>query len=338
MKTFVFFTLFLFSNAVFATEFTDSTGRTLTLPDEIERVVPSGPAAQMMLFSLAPEKMVGLSNRFTKEMKEYFPKKYHSLPVFGQFYGAGNLNAEALLAAEPQIIIDIGETKSGAAKDMDELTEKLGVPAIHIKATLLGTPEAYRTLGKLLGLEERAERLAVFCEQTYDHAKKIIQQVGEKHKVRVIYASGKEGLNVTTKDNYHSELINLIAENVANAPAQTSRSYGTPINMEQLLIWNPDVILFAPDSIYDRVASSSLWRQLTAVKNKKYYMVPSVPYNWLGTPPSVNRYLGMLWLPALLYPENVSYDLYAEIAQYYKLFYHTDLTQEQFDSLARKSI
>lgn len=332
-----FFLAFFVSAVVQAAEFTDSTGRTVTVPDRIDRVVPSGPAAQMMLLSLAPEKLSGLSNPLTADMKEFLPEQYHSLPVFGQFYGAQNLNAEALLAAGPQVIIDVGETKTSAGKDMDALTQRLGIPAVHIRATLKNTPEAYRRLGKLLGVENRAERLAAFTGRIYERALDIVSKAGN-NKVRVMQTGGSDGLNVTVSGNYHAELINLVADNVADVPEQTGRSYGTPVNMEQILVWNPDVVLFAPGSIYDTAAADPAWSRLGAIRGGQYYEIPGAPYNWLGTPPSVNRYLGLIWLPFVLYPGLADYDLYEETAQYYRLFYRHDLSRARFDALTAKAV
>ena len=53
----------------------------------------------------------------------------------------------------------------------------------------------------------------------------------------------------------------------------------------------------------------------------------------MGFPPSVQRYLGILWAAKLLYPEVCDYDLYTEIARYYRLFYGCELTRSQFEQL-----
>jgi iron complex transport system substrate-binding protein len=58
----------------------------------------------------------------------------------------------------------------------------------------------------------------------------------------------------------------------------------------------------------------------------------------MGGPPSINRYLGMLWLGKILYPQYAAYDLYAEVAEYYRLFYGRELSREQFDRLTARSI
>ena len=98
-------------------------------------------------------------------------------------------------------------------------------------------------------------------------------------------------------------------------------------------VWDPDVIIFAPDTIYDTVGENATWQQLDAISSGNYYKTPYGPYGWLSSPPSVQRYLGMLWLGALLYPDYCEYDLQAEVTEYYELFYQCELTQEMYDNL-----
>ena len=154
----------------------------------------------------------------------------------------------------------------------------------------------------------------------------------------ILYCLGDQGLNVIAQNSYHAEVIDLMTNNLAVVDAPSSKGIGNEVDMEQLLLRNPDIIIFAPDSYYDQVADDPVWQDLTAIQNGDYYEVPFGPYNWMGFPPSVNRYLGMLWMGALLYPDQIDYDLYTEVARYYDIFYHCDLTQEQFDALTANSI
>ena len=108
--------------------------------------------------------------------------------------------------------------------------------------------------------------------------------------------------------------------------------------MEQILLWNPDVIIFAPNSVYGSVEGDPSWEQITAIQNGAYYEVPYGPYNWMGFPPSIQRYLGMMWMAELLYPEAADYDLKEEVVKYYEMFYHVELTDEQYDKLVANSI
>lgn len=319
--------------------FTDSAGRRVDVPEEIDRIVPSGPLAQMVLFALCPDKFVGLASEWSKETEQYIDTAYYNLPVLGQIYGtsAGEMNLETLAAADPQLILDIGEPKKTVVEDMDAITEQTGIPAVHIDADTAGMGETYRTLGKLLNLETEAEALAAYCDEIYAQTLALMDKVGE-NKVRVLYAMGDKGLNVVAKTAYHAEVLDLMADNAAVVDDVSSKGTGNQVDLEQILMWDPQVILFAPGSIYPTVKDDPAWGELTAIREGKYYPVPFGPYNWMGFPPSVNRYMGMLWLGALLYPEHVEYDLYTETARYYSLFYHCDLTYAQFTALVDDSI
>ncbi|KPU42541.1 corrinoid ABC transporter substrate-binding protein [Oxobacter pfennigii] len=318
--------------------FTDSAGRKVEVPANITRIAPSGAMAQMVIFALAPEKFVGLASKWSPESEQFINTKHYSLPVLGQFYGTGDLNMESIAAADPQVIIDIGESKDTIVEDMDGIMNQVGIPTIHIEATTTTMADAYRMLGKLLGMEEEAEVLAKYCDEVYNNTLSIIDKVGEDKKAKLLYCLGDNGLNVIAKGSFHAEIINIISDNLAVVDEPSSKGSGNPVDMEQILLWNPDVIIFAPGSAYKTVADDKAWQDVSAIKNKKYYEAPGTPYNWMGFPPSVNRYMGMLWLTKILYPEEAKYDLYEETARYYKLFYHCDLTKEQYDSLMANAL
>jgi iron complex transport system substrate-binding protein len=118
----------------------------------------------------------------------------------------------------------------------------------------------------------------------------------------------------------------------------SSRGSGNETSLEQMYLWDPEVIIFAPDSVYGSVGADPAWKQLRAIGGGAYYEAPQGPYNWMGTPPSINRFLGMLWLEKLLYPEYVNFDLYGETAEYYRLFYGYDLSPRRFAALTANSL
>ena len=316
--------------------FTDSTGREVTVDQEISRIAVTGPLGQIVVFAIAPDMLVGIPGAWNPTAKAYLDEQYYNLPVLGQLYGGkGDLNLEELLKAAPQVVIDIGEPKDSIAQDMDALTEQTGIPFVHISAYLEHMDETYTMLGELLGLEEEAGVLAETCERIYSRAVEMMQGV---EKVNMLYATGENGLNVLANGGYHSGVIDMMANNVAVVENVSSKGTGNEVDMEQILNWNPDVIVFSENSIYDTVSEDPVWQNVSAIVNNRYYEVPFGPYNWIGQPPAVQRLLGMMWLGKLLYPEAATYDLYDEVAQYYQLFYHCDLTREQYDALMAKAI
>lgn len=316
-------------------EFVDSVGRKVKLPKNIKRIAPSGTMAQIVLFAIAPDEMVGLSGKWATSADLILDQKYLQLPVFGQFYGSKDLNMEALAAAKPQVIIDIGEKKDSVKEDMDQMSQQLGIPTVFIEATTEGMGDAYRMLGKLLGKEEQAEEIAVYCDHMYETINEKMDQISEKKKI--LYCLGTDGLNVIGQRSFHSEVLNLVGENVAVLEQVSSMGSGNPVSMEQILKWNPEYIIFAPGSIYNTVGNEQTWKSLDAIKLKKYFEAPSIPFNWLGFPPSVNRYIGMVWLCEKIYPEEFDFDLYGETKQFYRMFYHCEMTEELYKIIMEKS-
>lgn len=317
--------------------FTDSVGREVEVPAQIDKVALSGPMAQIVLFALCPDKLVGVSNAWSTEAEQYLDEKYFTMPEIGQLYGGkGELNPETLLQSGAQIVIDVGEPKGSIAEDLDALQEQTGIPFVHITATTETTGDAYRMLGDLLNMKDEAETLAAYCEKVYDRTVSI---AGSVEKANVLYVTGDMGQNVIAAGSYHAEILDLLTNNLAVVDEPSSKGTGNEVSMEQILTWDPDVVIFAPESIYDTVADDAAWQSVTAIKNGAYYEVPFVPYNWMGFPPSVQRYLGMMWLSKVLYPDaTAEYDLFSDVQEYYKLFYHCDLTQAQYDALVANSL
>ena len=316
--------------------FTDSVGREVTVPVQIDRIAVSGPMAQIVLFALCPDKLVGISNAWDESAAQYLDTEYYNLPLLGQLYGGkGELNLETLLESGAQVVIDVGEAKGSIVEDLDALQEQTTIPFVHIDAALATMDETYTLLGDLLGMPDEAKALADYCRSTYDRALTIADSV---EKANLLYVTGDAGLNVIAQGSYHAEVIDLLSNNLAVVDDPSSKGTGNEVDMEQILNWNPDVILFAPDSVYDTMAGDAAWQGVTAIQNGAYYEVPMGPYNWMGFPPSVQRLLGMLWMAKVLYPEAADYDLYTEAAQYFKLFYHCDLTREQYDALVANSL
>ena len=320
-------------------EFTDSTGRTVTLPEDITKIAISGPLSQIYILPLAGDLLVGVSTAYAEDAQSYLPAYLYEKAEIGQLYGGkGEMDLEALLAAAPEVVIDIGEPKKTTAEDLSALTEQTGIPFIHIDATVADAPEAYRTLGRLLSREEKAEELAVWCENTYAMIAAMMERVdADGARKSLLYCLGDKGVNVIAKGSFHAETINFMSDNLAVVEDVVSSGAGNEVDLEQILLWDPDVLIFAPDSCYEAIASSEQWQSAGAVARGEYYKTPSGPYGWLSSPPAVQRYLGMLWLGELLYPGYAEYDLQEKVTEYYKLFYGCDLTAEMYQELMADS-
>lgn len=319
-------------------EFTDSCGRTVTIPAELTRIAASGSTAQMFLMNVAPEKLIGLSASPSTSQMPYFPEEMWYLPTFGQFYGAkANMNMEALIDAQPQVILDIGDKKETHADDMDRIQKQTGIPTIFIEATLEKMPEAYRTLGQLLDCQEQAEALAAFLEKTLRMAEENAAKLSEDEKKTVLFGTGATGLACNGAGSLQADVIELVGAKNAIVPDEISnRNGGTTVDLEQVYVLDPDVIILSAGGPYDTLKTDQ-WADLSAVQSDAYYEVPNLPYDWMCSPPSVNRVIGIWWLGNLLYPELYDYDMVSVAQEFYRLFWHYDLTQEEAEAFLARS-
>ena len=319
-------------------KFVDSAGREVEIPVEIDAVAPSGSLAQMILYTLCPDKLIGLSDAFSQIQKEYIDEKYWDLPVLGKLYGSsGTLNLEEIVKESPDIIIDIGERKSGIGADMDTVQEQTGVPVVFIEATLGTMEQAYDTLGELLGVSEKASEMSKYIGDVLKLAEDVKNKVPEADRPRVLYSQGEYGTEVNGKDSIHSEVLEFVG--VTNAADMDSvlSTGGDEVSMEQIILWNPDVVVLAPGSNYGEIFDDPSWAQVDAVKNGLVYEVPMGPYNWFGRPPSVQRILGIMWLGNLVYPEYYDFDIIEKAREFYELFFHCGLTDAQARELLKNS-
>ena len=285
--------------------FTDSLGREVELPAQIDRIAPSGHTANQVLLTMAPEKMVCLSQDLTEDQLKYINlPNYADLPITGAAFGSkGDINKEAVAAADPQVIIDTGEVKDGLEEDMNTLQDQLGIPVVFIETKLEDYGAAYEMLGELLGMPERGQELSEYCAAAYKEVTDVMATIPESERVNLGYFLGDAGLNTIAKTSYQGQVIDLCANNVAVLEKATGSGQGQEVSLEQIALWNPDLIIFAPDSIYDTVADDPAWDGIAAIDNGNFYETPATPYNWLNNPPTVNQVMGMQWLPRLLYPK-----------------------------------
>ena len=113
------------------TVFTDDAGRDVTVPADITRIAASGSTAQMILMTLVPELLVGLASSPSTAQRPYFPAEMWTLPTLGQFYGSkSNLNMEALIDAEPQLIVDLGDAKENVRSKFDRRRTRYSIDRV----------------------------------------------------------------------------------------------------------------------------------------------------------------------------------------------------------------
>lgn len=318
----------------------DDSGRDeVEIPAEITRIAPSGATATMMLTPIASDLMVGIAASPSVDQEKYLPEELLYLPTFGQFYGSkSTLNMEALIEAEPQVIFDLGDKKVTVKADMDSIGKQTGIPALFYDGTLEHMADTYRTLGKLLGREERGEEIAEFIDRTVDMAERNSAKISDKDKITILYGTGATGLAVNAQGSSQAQVIPLIGAKNAIIPEEiTDKGGGTIVSMESLYEDEPDMIILTEGGPYEELQDNE-WSELKAVKTGRYYEIPGDPYCWMSSPPSVNMVLGVWWLGQLAYPDVYNdYDMVEVAREYYKLFWNYDLSDKEAKAMLSNS-
>ena len=311
--------------------FTDSCGREVELPANITKIAPSGTVATMILAAFAPEELVCVGTKVSENQIPYLYDGIVDLPVTGQLYGGkATLNLEELLATGAEVIIDLGDFKKSIADDLTALQEQTGLPCVFIEADLAHLADAFRTLGTILGKEERGEELAKLVDETIAMAAENSAKITEDQQLSVLYSSGSDPLGTNAEGSSQAQVLGIVgAKNAVVLEDVSNKGGGNMINMEQLYNFDPDVVLVTDAAALEIIETEAAWQELRAVKDGRVYTVPCDPYCWLSAPPSMNMILGVWWLGNLLYPEVYDYDMTAKTQEIYKVFWNYDLTAEE---------
>ena len=316
-------------------EITDMAGRTVVVPDEIETVFSSSTVTAIFMYTLAPDKLLGWNYELNELEKSIILEEYHDLPNFGM---GDSINYEAVIAADPTIAVNVGTINDKMISDCDKLSKSLGVPVVAVDGDLSASAEAYRFMGDLLGEEEQAEKLASYAEKTFADIEKM--EVPEDKKVRIYYGNGEDSLETAPAGSAHGQIIDMVnAVNVADL--EMGEGSRVQISAEQLLAWDPDVIVVNGEPKADTSGASAAeailanpdYASLKAVQDQQVYGTPNTPFSWMDRPMGPNRIVGIRWLSGLIYPEYLNYNVDEEVKEFFDLFYHVQLTDEKLENI-----
>jgi iron complex transport system substrate-binding protein len=243
---------------------------------------------------------------------------------------------EAVIAAKPDLIIDVGSVNPTYISLADKVQQQTGIPYVLIDGSFANSAETLRQVGDLLGVKPRAEELATYAETTLKTLNNGLAKVPATERPKVYYGRGPEGLETGLAGSINTEILD--AAGATNVAATAGKGGLTNVSLEQVLGWNPDVVLAASPKFASTVKTDPSWASVAAVKDGKIFVTPSLPFGWFDSPPGINRLIGIRWLEALLYPKAFDIDLKAEVTHFFKLFYQVDLSDAQFDMLVKGAV
>lgn len=312
---------------------TDGGGRRIELPDKVARVFPAGPPASLALFVVAPEKMLGWTRAPSPAAGAFLPAHYAGLPELGRLTGRGNtVNLENVMRLRPDLVLDVGNTAQTYVSLADRVEAQTHIPYALVGGRLADTAATLRTVASLIGAGERVETLARYAEATLARTRDRLAKIAAADRPSIYVARGPRGLETAVAGSIGSEAVDLVGARNVVAAGTAPRSIVT-VSPEQVLGWQPEVILALDRRFFAAAPADPVWRQVAAVRKKRIYMVPDLPFSWLDEPPSVNRLIGLFWLGKLLYPTHFPEDMRAEARRFYGLFYQQEPSDAQLDSL-----
>lgn len=309
----------------------------LPAPATVRRVFAAGPPAAVLTCVLAPDKLLGWPMQLSDGARRLLPRAAADLPHLGRLSGRGStMNIESLLALRPDLVLDAGSVDPTHLSGAERVWRQTGLPYALIDGRLSDHPAQLRDAGRLLGVPGRGEELAALAERIVELAQTVTTAGDSAAPPRVYYGRGPDGLETGLAGSINMEAIDMVgAHNVA---AQAGRGGLTQVSMEQILAWDPEVVLTQDAAFAQHVRHDRLWRSVSAVRGGRVHRAPILPFGWLDGPPGVNRLIGLPWLLARLYPgrhpELEPARARAFVAQCFQCFYEHPLPVALWDDPA----
>lgn len=312
---------------------TDMAGRNVTVPVQINKVIGTAPPSTMLIYMIAPDKLLAWNSNPYESSKKYIPENYRNLPVAGGWFGKESGNYENFISKNPDIVIEGFTTSKDFISGITERQSMLGaipVVAVDNSVNAKDYAAAIEFTGKILGEEDKAGELINFYHKYLNLVTERVSEIPEDEKITVYYAEGPQGIFTDPKGSQHSQLIEICGgKNIADC--KISPGYGqTEVSIEQIISWNPEVIIAADMNFYSEIYENPLWKEIDAVKNKRVYPVPSTAFSWFDRPPGVNQIIGIPWTAKMLYPEKFEdIDMASAAKNFHEQFYHISLTDAE---------
>lgn len=304
------------SEAAFPVTVTDAAGREVTIEEEPEKLVSGYYITTSMLIALGhADKLVGIEAKAdTRPIYSLAAPELLELPSVGT---AKEFDLEGCAALEPDLVI-----LPLKLKDTVPALEELGLTVITVNPeSLEELNETIKLLVAAIGDPMKGWELLDYNQQTQEFLAEILADV---EKPRVYLAGNSSYLSTAGAAMYQNTLLELGGgENVA---AELEDTYWADVSYEQLLSWNPEVIIMASDAAYskDELLADPQLQQLDAVKNGRVYAMPSAFESWDSPVPSA--LVGSRWVASVLHGEEYDFEQFrADAADFYQQFYGVEI-------------
>ncbi|VGO19942.1 iron ABC transporter substrate-binding protein [Pontiella sulfatireligans] len=285
----------LLCTAAAARPIIDASGRTVQVPEHVERVICSGPGCLRLLTYLRSQQMAvavdsaELScNTFDARPYAIANPQFKKLPLFGEFRGNDNPELILSLTPQPQVIF---KTYAGMGHDPAELQKKTGIPVVVLDYGNL-TDARFRFFASLdimagvIGKKEQSDAVKAFLGNQIADLTTRCGHISAEQAPSVFIGGvaykGQHGFQST--EPAYPPFVFINAWNPANdKTAATTGLRVSNIAKEKILEWDPDFLFLDLSSLQsearalNELKNDPVYKVLTAVRSGRVYGV--LPYN-----------------------------------------------------------
>lgn len=237
-----------------------------------------------------------------------------------------DVNVEEVAALNPQVVL------TSARAEWLDVVQTLGIDVITFEGE---SPELLREsmliIGAILGPNAlaRAEAWVEYYDSVFAAVVAVTSELDEDERVRVLF-TGTNALRVASGQMYQTAMIEAAG---GVSVSDSLRGFWNDVNLEQVLLWQPDVIFVPPygGASVEAITESSEWQIIDAVQAGRVYLLPKLVAPW--DTPVPDSVLGIIWMANILYPGLIDYDCEAEVTTFYQTFYDYDITTEELSRL-----
>ena len=313
-------------------EVVDQGGVTVRIPQPVRRLVTAyGVATYYAYVAGAMDRIVAASyvgvrgpaaQDAMRRVDPGFDQRFTAMSVIGQ----QEANMEELAALRPDVVFVSTRTQWIAAVD------ELGIPVVRFEGeTPERLKEAMSLTGAILG-PDAAYRAAAFNAYYDEMVSNIRQQTATFSTLPRVYFSGTEPLRVVSGDMYQTAMIELAG---GWSVSQDLTGYWNDVNLEQVVLWDPDVI-FVPTyggATVEAITESEEWQIVRAVQEGRVYQLPQFISPW--DTPVPDSILGIVWMAQKLHPDQLALDCAAQVQSFYQRFYEYAMPAEEAQALCQ---
>ena len=265
----------------------DMLGREVEVPADITRVVCTGSnALRMVCYLQATDLLVGVEetelayeHSVLRDYAYVYSDLFQTLPVIGKGGGtAYTAYPEEVLAADPDVILTCYVQEAA-----EQLQNETGIPVVSIRCASANFIDqdwcdALRLAADLLDREERCQELLDYIDLCKADLQARSAPVSEADKPTVytgaVTFSGSHGFAGT-----YANFGPFLAVNARNVADETGEDAFFEVDLEQVLVWDPDIIFLDPGNLSlveeEYASNPDFFQALTAVQEGKVYTMPS---------------------------------------------------------------